>query len=398
MYSAINSKLAKFLVFSLVFEFIITAVLSIEILGFSTYQMLQKLYLMCYVLIFIFLYFYFFKNYRGRVFSVILLCYLLYGAAVSFYNKVDLYIVLYQSLHELKFFIFTFIVIYFINKKIFFDDLTFIVLMFFKWALLLNFLIFIYYFIAPQSYVIYFVNDTVDFFGETYIRFSGLFFHPSRLACVIFVYYLIRSDRKISWIDFVILAPQLIFTFQRLEILIISIAFIILNLKNISFYFIRIGNYLLISLIFSLVYFAEYFFYNFDYSPRAHFFYDSVYWLNQSSYLGAGWGSMGSHSAIIKANSYMYSSISDTWWYEEGIYLTDTYWPHIFAEVGFVGFLLLAIYIIKISNVFKTLQGQCLFFGFFATSIFSSNFQSPFFLVLFTTSLILAEHKFKGIR
>ena len=60
---------------------------------------------------------------------------------------------------------------------------------------------------------------------------------------------------------------------------------------------------------------------------------------NERFPLGVGFGSFGGYAAKVFDSPY-YSQLgfSSFSWYREGMYLTDTFWPHVYAEAGWFGF------------------------------------------------------------
>lgn len=67
--------------------------------------------------------------------------------------------------------------------------------------------------------------------------------------------------------------------------------------------------------------------------------------------LGVGLGGYGGHAAN-KFNSvyYHYLGFGKYWWFQQGLYMTDTFWPHVLAEAGWIG---LFFYLLFVFNLFK---------------------------------------------
>ena len=70
--------------------------------------------------------------------------------------------------------------------------------------------------------------------------------------------------------------------------------------------------------------------------------------------LGSGLGTFGGYSAFL-FDSPLYHKLSFDYfyWYREGIWMTDTFYPHFLAETGYIGFIC---YVLSIVFLFKYLS------------------------------------------
>lgn len=93
-------------------------------------------------------------------------------------------------------------------------------------------------------------------------------------------------------------------------------------------------------------------------APRSIFMQASIDLANNNFPIGAGLGALGGQAAVSYDSHYFYHYlISHEWYFSERMFLTDTYWPKVFAETGFLSVLPLlyfiflpAIFAIKAKN------------------------------------------------
>ncbi len=88
-------------------------------------------------------------------------------------------------------------------------------------------------------------------------------------------------------------------------------------------------------------------------APRAKMM--SAAWVEASENfpLGAGLGTLGGHAAVVFDSDLFYKhGFQYTWYFERGVYLTDTFWPKILAESGVLGAIILFIFFIFYPLVF----------------------------------------------
>ena len=127
-------------------------------------------------------------------------------------------------------------------------------------------------------------------------------------------------------------------------------------------------------------------------SPRIVYFVESLFTLVDSRYLGAGWGTIGSHAAADVANVYEYNSMKDIWWIKLGRYFYDTYWPHVIGETGLPGFFLLLLSMVFMIRALKRREASLLMFILILTSSLSSTPQSLYHLTVFGWFILLLEN------
>ena len=127
-------------------------------------------------------------------------------------------------------------------------------------------------------------------------------------------------------------------------------------------------------------------------SPRMVYLVESLFTLVDSRYLGAGWGTIGSHAAADVANVYEYNSMKDIWWIKLGQYFYDTYWPHVIGETGLPGFFLLLLSMVFMIRALKRREASLLMFILIMTSSLSSNAQSLYHLTVFGWFIMLLEN------
>jgi hypothetical protein len=84
-----------------------------------------------------------------------------------------------------------------------------------------------------------------------------------------------------------------------------------------------------------------------EYSARALFMITSLDIAWENFPFGAGFGSFGGQSAVVHDSALFYKYyISQEWYFSEGLFLTDTFWPKIIAESGWIGFVLMCIFLL----------------------------------------------------
>lgn len=329
--------------------------------------------------------------------SLSYMLYIFYGVLLSYLNNKGVKIILVQLYHELKFFpliaVFGLALggykwIELTRKLVIFIMLASLPLALFQFA-------------SPGLYTSIFpdgghINKAI--FGPLIVeRAAGSFWHGSQLAmfCTAsFVFIVALYHRGLIEriaMPLVILSFLLILTIQRFEwVLHILVIFILLARRYIEINYKVYLTYLFFSM------FLGYFFYvisdsanyweiyeNF-YNERTEFLFHALWELDASHYLGAGWGTIGSHTAKDIADVYQYNGMKDLWWVQENkAYFYDTYWPHVIGETGIPGFVMLVLAMTMTLRALKSAEAVLLAFVFFLTSAFSSSTQDLFFLVVY---------------
>ena len=210
--------------------------------------------------------------------------------------------------------------------------------------------------------------------GDGYVRVSGIFWHPGTMAtmCALTIGLIVTKKHynlSLSLQEKIILTisvVQILFTLSRGEIgaLLFSlfmVKFLIRRDFITSFVYFIIPS---IMVFISLLVFNEFFEMMIvelglsstatELAPRAQLLITSLEILKDFFPLGSGLGTYGGQSSIVFDSAvYWKYGFSDFWWYEEGFYLKDTFWPKVLGESGFAGALSLFVFIISIIKITK---------------------------------------------
>lgn len=258
----------------------------------------------------------------------------------------------------------------------------------FSLILLLNFFVIIFEFMLPGLYQNLFTGDYNAYFyfnGIEFYRANGIFKHPSELAvfCIIYIFYQLKvldlnSNITTSNKVYVFIALfSLFLTFQRFEILVafsfILFYFVFKN-RNVNYKFIFIAVLVLFYILY--VYMIFYTDHSFDFNddPRLALYKGSFSMVYDNAFFGSGPGTFGSYLSLNNYTYYDLLGFDDLWWFNEGRYITDTFWPKMFSEYGLLGiipFLILIYYV-------TTLKNDLLIFLVYLL-IFFFSFQSPIY-------------------
>lgn len=137
-------------------------------------------------------------------------------------------------------------------------------------------------------------------------------------------------------------------------------------------------------------------------SPRAQMMTSAISEANENFPLGSGLGTLGGQAAVVYDSDLFYKhGFQHLWYFHHGLFLTDTYWPKVFAETGWLGmvFLLLAYMYYPIKYLGQS--NQLCFAGtysFFAMTVLLINsFSAPAYnsvdLILMVLFLIGFDYK-----
>lgn len=232
--------------------------------------------------------------------------------------------------------------------------------------------------------------------GNMVERAVGVFWHSSQLAtfCCLVLFAFWRLRQNIFW-NFLIIV-ELLLSFQRQEIATVLICFIVcfyLFNKNNRAFTLKIAKILLpiVAIIISYL-FVKFFSDSFSryidsYSlletddTRLIFYLNSINIAISYFPFGSGLGTFGGHAAYL-FDSVLYGQLGfdNYWWYREGRYMTDTYYPQVIAETGFIGFIVFCIVVIKF---YKYLVSRSEFFSvkiaylYVFMFVFITGFTSP---------------------
>ena len=236
-------------------------------------------------------------------------------------------------------------------------------------------------------------------------RSAGWFWHPSQIALffIITTVFFIVEHRKgnIKFIfSMVFLSVFFVFiSIQRLELFflcLILLTFWLCRYINLDYRPYLAGTVFLLfgGVILFIITDESNFWWILDNfkSPRMVYLVESLFTLVDSRYLGAGWGTIGSHAAADVAKVYEYNSMKDIWWIKLGQYFYDTYWPHVIGETGLPGFFLLLLSMVFMIRALKRREASLLMFILIMTSSLSSNAQSLYHLTIFGWFIMLLEN------
>jgi len=252
-----------------------------------------------------------------------------------------------------------------------------------KLVIVLSIPIIVWQFLSPSLYysIFRYSADTGVFFlpsGTPIPRGSGIFWFTGQLALfsgLSFLYFYFQytlNNRRFTLIWIFLSILVLFLTFSRLEI-----AGTFLSLLFVLFLY-RYGNSKKIIILFSLSIVLIIFWDGISalfisaisenqlneisrsIAPRTVFYFVAFLIANQYFPFGSGLGSYGGQASVI-FDSYIYNSydFEKFWWYRSKVALTDTFWPHILGESGYVGLVLFVLFIVILYrlirvDIFKT--------------------------------------------
>lgn len=374
---------------------------------YGVFDALEKLYPIIAILILVF----FTKPKINKAWwvAMILYClYIAYGIFITFVKSKGIKIVAVQLYHELKFFpmmmLFSLIQV---EEK--WNRITSILL---PPLVILTILLIAFQIVASGAYDAVFSNgghfEKGHIAGMQIPRLVGWFWHPGQIALfflIVTVYYLNEYRRSATtWIfpKVLLCFSFVFFAIQRFELFLLIVVLLVFFMHR----YIRIDYRPYLSLIL-VVFLGGGVLYilsdqnnfwlileNFK-SPRIVFLVESLFTVVESSYLGAGWGTIGSHAAADVAKVYEYNAMKDIWWVKLGQYFYDTYWPHVIGETGLPGFYLLLGSMAFMVVGLRDPRASMLMFVFIMTSTLSSNAQSLYHLTVFGWFIALIESRYR---
>jgi hypothetical protein len=117
-------------------------------------------------------------------------------------------------------------------------------------------------------------------------------------------------------------------------------------------------------------------------APRAKMMSAALSEANQNFPLGSGLGTLGGQSAVVYDSDLFYKhGFQYQWYFDSGLFLTDTYWPKIVAESGWIGALFLLYTYIYYPLKFLIRSDQLCFSGIFSffcmTVMLINSFSAP---------------------
>ncbi len=232
-----------------------------------------------------------------------------------------------------------------------------------KFVLTASIILMLWQFLLPQFYSLIFSaglhKGTALISEGVYIsRGAGIYAHPGQMGIfagsftIILFYKQLKTkgllyNKNAAWLAMSFMA--LILTFSRLE----AAATIIGLLAAYLFVFKgqnRLFRFAIWFCLVSVLTFAIYpsimFIYAnsvgdgfvFSSDPRIVFFVKGVEIANDYFPLGSGMGTFGGYvAAIYDSPLYIHYGFQEYYWYRQGNFLADTFWPHILGESGYLG-------------------------------------------------------------
>ena len=331
--------------------------------------------------------------------------YVLYGILISLAHQKGMKIILVQLYHELKFFPMM-LLFAMVRCDERWSKRTMNVI---KTIIILTIVLIVFQLAMPGLYDTVFKNgghfEKAHIAGMLLPRSVGWFWHPSQIALffMITTVFFIVEYRKgnIKFIFSMVLLSVFFvsISIQRLELfflLLIVLTCWLCRYINLDYRPYLAGSVLLLfgGVILYIISDKSNFWWILDNikSPRMVFLVESLFTLVDSDYLGAGWGTIGSHAAADVAKVYEYNSMKDIWWIKLGQYFYDTYWPHVIGETGLPGFFLLLLSMVFMIRALKRREASLLMFILIMTSSLSSNAQSLYHLTIFGWFIMLLEN------
>lgn len=327
--------------------------------------------------------------------AVFYLLYLFYGVLISYLNGKGVKLILVQLYHEIKFFPLVALFGLCLGSERWIEVTRKIVVFITIFSLPLVAL----QLAVPGIYNAIFPDGghiNIGYLGPfIFQRAAGSFWHASYLVmfstiAFVFVVALFRRgviERPTPYL--IALTILLILTIQRFEWMLHFLVLIVLILRRYLDFDFRVYLTYLFAAIFLTFFFvvisdsANYWsIYENFHNERTEFLFHAFWELDGSGYLGAGWGTIGSHTAKDIADVYQYNEMKNLWWVQENkAYFYDTYWPHIIGETGIPGFVFLVLSMTMTLRALKSPEAVLITFVFFLTSALSSSTQDLMFLV-----------------
>lgn len=246
-------------------------------------------------------------------------------------------------------------------------------------------------------------------FGEIGIlRHSGIFWHSSQLAffsCISLIYLSKNIDNRNYYIRRIAILLSIFCLFetkQNFEIISIMLVAILIIFNRYGF----ISNKIIkatayVSILLCIVILPFIFqllglnLLQINDAPRFVFFQKAYEIFSNSNFMGAGWGTIGSHAAADITHAYNDIYWQGYWWIKEGLYSYDTYWPHVIGELGTFGILIVTVLMVTTLDLFKSTESKLIILYLIFTSLSTSNVQSFFYLVTCLVFVSSIESEFR---
>jgi hypothetical protein len=310
-----------------------------------------------------------FKNKILAVLFSIFIFYTVVGVLSSLFGEVLFYQAVYQYVLDLKFFVVVFFCILSYRKH----RTALLLDAFFKVAVILNVFFVIFQIISPGLYDSVFSSGS--HFGMVYTqtggelsRTAGFFWFTGTLAlfaalAVGYFYFKLRlEENKAVNLFFLLISIFLLAsTLSRGEISSCVISLMIVSFIASKHHITKSTVFIISIILFFSVWasytdiigqsLAEMGFSELgsENAPRAIFMHAGFDLATRFFPFGAGLGALGGQSAVVYDSHFYYEYlISYEWYFNYGMYLTDTFWPKVLAETGFSGALIYLFFLFKI--------------------------------------------------
>lgn len=332
--------------------------------------------------------------------------FLTYGVFISIANDKSTKTILVQFYHELKFFP---ILLLFSTARTCSTVWVSRTIKLIKKLMLISVLLIIFQYALSSAYDTVFSNGghhEKGFFGPLVLtRAVGWFWHSSQLAtfflmAIVLMAVSMKDEHLAPKARYIVFSIIFMFlSLQRFEMALLFLTgalFAVRRYTGINYKpYVAIGIFLLITVsIISITKDRNYipiFQYNFD-NERNQMLAEAMYTVIESDYLGAGWGTVGSHAAADVVKVYDFNAMKDFWWVKEGRFFYDSYWPHIIGELGWPGSFLLALTMAFMIAGMRTPESALLLTLLLLTSAFSSSTQDIMMLTQFGWMIFLLEN------
>ncbi len=311
----------------------------------------------------------------GFWFVFFFLLYIITSTLFAIIHSIEIKIIIYQGILDLKILFVFLLVMGLPNKLIFIQRF----IQFGKIVLIISLpLIFIQIYMSSYYDILFPNGGHKGFFkslsDKEMIRGAGVFWFVGELAffssffvCYFFFEYMNKRKRIIKfWLLFS--SMILILTLSRLEIIATILALIFVYTASHKYLSKKILLMMLSSIIiilgFLLLYplieasFKRLGVYDpaFSNASRVVFYYSSYILTLENFPFGTGLGTFGGQaSAIFGSSLYDQLHFKQYLWYRESITMTDVFWPHVLVEAGFIG---LCLYFAALLSLFKWLKNS----------------------------------------
>ena len=291
---------------------------------------------------------------------------------------------------------------------------------FFKFFVLLNIPFVLLQLFIPSFYNAIFPTGahTGAFFAEdggTFMRAAGIFFATglfaffAALASSFFLIKIWKGNKSNSTFLFLILSLSILLsTLSRGEVSAFLLSSLVTYLFFISNKKIRhINSVFIFALITSIILNNTSFIerglvemgimetaVGITQSPRAIMMSSGLIEAFENFPLGAGLGTLGGQAAVVYDSNLFYKhGFQYQWYFNQGLYLTDTYWPKVLAESGWLGALFLILSFIYYPFKYIKNSNQLSFAGIFSfssmTFMLLNSFSAPVYNSAIMTFMVL---------